>query len=113
MTQPGAPATPIALGPGEPVRPQPAAEPSTGPALPQRPARPQQEEEQAYPETGDNVTHFHFGECEVITSDGERIRLRQERDGRVREVSLTMLRIEAPTVDAATGKRHFHLSRKN
>ncbi len=34
---------------------------------------------------------------------------RQERDGRVREVSLTMLRIEPPTVDVATGRKQFRL----
>ncbi|XXX73710.1 PPC domain-containing DNA-binding protein [Sorangium sp. So ce134] len=98
----------------EPARAVPAAavaEPAAVP-LPQRPVRPRQEEE-AYPEMGDTVTHFHFGECTVISSDGERIRLRQERDGRVREVSLTMLRIEPPTVDPATGKKHFRLARKN
>ncbi|XXY52479.1 PPC domain-containing DNA-binding protein [Sorangium sp. So ce269] len=111
----------------EPIRavvpPAPAAEPTRAAAaaaavepsavpLPQRPVRRRQEEE-AYPEVGDNVTHFHFGECTVISSDGERIRLRQERDGRVREVSLTMLRIEPPTVDPATGKKQFRLARKN
>ncbi|MGK3960277.1 PPC domain-containing DNA-binding protein [Sorangium sp. So ce118] len=98
----------------EPTRAAPAAaavEPSAVP-LPQRPVRRRQEEE-AYPEVGDNVTHFHFGECTVISSDGERIRLRQERDGRVREVSLTMLRIEPPTVDPTTGKKQFRLARKN
>ncbi|WP_437574452.1 PPC domain-containing DNA-binding protein [Sorangium sp. So ce887] len=80
--------------------------------LPHRPVRPRQEEE-SYPEVGDSVTHFHFGECTVISSDGERIRLRQERDGRVREVSLTMLRIEPHTVDPATGRKQFRLARKN
>jgi hypothetical protein len=49
----------------------------------------------------------------VIDSDGDRIRLRQDRDGRVREVALTMLRIEPPTTDPETGKRHFKLGRKN
>ncbi|WP_437964982.1 PPC domain-containing DNA-binding protein [Sorangium sp. So ce260] len=98
----------------EPTRAAPAAsiaEPAAMP-LPQRPVRPRQEEE-SYPEVGDSVTHFHFGECTVISSDGERIRLRQERDGRVREVSLTMLRIEPPTVDPANGRKHFRLARKN
>lgn len=71
------------------------------------------EEPESYPEPGDLVNHFHFGECTIIESDGDRIRLRQEKDGRVRDVSLTMLRIEPPTVDAATGKRHFQLARKN
>lgn len=71
------------------------------------------EEPETYPEPGDLVNHFHFGECTIIESDGDRIRLRQDKDGRVRDVSLTMLRIEAPTVDPATGKRHFQLARKN
>ncbi|WP_437303644.1 PPC domain-containing DNA-binding protein [Sorangium sp. So ce388] len=96
----------------EPTRAAPAAAAVEPAALPQRPVRRRQEEE-AYPEVGDSVTHFHFGECTVISSDGERIRLRQERDGRVREVSLTMLRIEPPTVDPATGKKQFRLARKN
>lgn len=89
--------------------PSPAA---ASPGPPQRLAR-QQQAEESYPEIGDLVSHFHFGECEVIGSDGERIRLRQERDGRVREVALTMLKIEAPTTDPATGKRHFRLARKH
>ncbi|WP_438004395.1 PPC domain-containing DNA-binding protein [Sorangium sp. So ce321] len=98
----------------EPTRAAPAAAAveSSAVPLPQRPVRRRQEEE-AYPEVGDSVTHFHFGDCTVISSDGERIRLRQERDGRVREVSLTMLRIEPPTVDPATGKKQFRLARKN
>ncbi|WP_437731119.1 PPC domain-containing DNA-binding protein [Sorangium sp. So ce1335] len=115
-----APPTPAAEPPrapppvAEPPRAVPATstmEPAAVP-LPQRPVRRRQEEE-TYPEVGDSVTHFHFGECIVISSDGERIRLRQERDGRVREVSLTMLRVEPPTVDPATGKKQFRLTRKN
>jgi predicted DNA-binding protein with PD1-like motif len=86
---------------------------AAGPAMPQKPARPREEQQpESYPEVGDRVTHFHFGECEVIDSDGDRIRLRQERDGRVREVALTMLKIDSPTTDAA-GKKHYELRRKN
>ncbi len=62
---------------------------------------------------GDLVNHFSFGDCEVVSSDGERIRLRQIKDGRVREVSLEMLKIERPTTDPATNKQSFKLSRKN
>ena len=112
---PGAPAPP----PPEPPRAAAPVQPSTqvadspfGAAMPAKIVRPRDEPE-FYPEPGDLVTHFHFGECEIISSDGERIRLRQERDGRVREVALTMLRIEPPTTDEATGKRHFKLARKN
>ncbi|AUX45745.1 hypothetical protein SOCE26_072410 [Sorangium cellulosum] len=107
------PAPPPATVEAPRAAPPPAAvEPAAAPML-QRPVRPRQDEETIYPEVGDSVTHFHFGECVVISSDGERIRLRQERDGRVREVSLTMLRIEPPTVDPATGRKHFRLARKN
>ncbi len=65
-----------------------------------------------YPEENDVVTHFAFGRCVVLFSDGERIRFQQERDGRVREVALSMLRIGEPTVDAE-GRRHWELARKN
>jgi predicted DNA-binding protein with PD1-like motif len=100
------------------ARPVPLAAPVPGEApqaiaAPARPARHQVEAAEVYPETGDLVSHFHFGECEVLSSDGERIRLRQEKDGRVREVSLAMLKIESPTVDPASGKRHFKLARKH
>lgn len=87
---------------------------SSTPALapPARPPQPVDDGTELYPDVGDTVTHFHFGECEVISSDGERIRLRQIKDGRVREVSLTMLKIEDPTIDASN-KRQFKLSRKH
>jgi predicted DNA-binding protein with PD1-like motif len=113
---PRAPSEP-ARAPSEPARPfasastAPIADAQSSPALPARHARPREDVEH-YPEVGDLVTHFHFGECSVLSSDGDRIRLRQERDGRVREVALTMLRIESPTTDEA-GRRHFRLTRKN
>lgn len=65
-----------------------------------------------FPEENDVVTHFLFGRCIVLTSDGERLRLQQEKDSRVREVALSMLRIDAPTV-LEDGRKHWELSRKN
>lgn len=100
----------------ETPRPPAAGASGDGPAatlLPLRPPRVHEEDLTIYPEPEDLVNHFHFGECTIVSSDGERIRLRQEKDGRVREVALTMLRIEPPTVDPATGRRHFNLMRKN
>lgn len=88
----------------------PPSPPTETPVLPQKPSQ-RRDEPEIYPEVGDAVMHFHFGECTVISSDGDRIRLRQDRDGRVREVALAMLRIEPPTVH--DGKRNFKLSRKN
>lgn len=89
---------------------QPSAPALTPPA---RPAKPQDDSVETYPDVNDLVNHFHFGECEVMGSDGERIKLRQIKDGRMREVALAMLKIEGPSTDAATGKRQFKLSRKN
>jgi len=92
--------------------PQPGTfTPPMGAALPPRRPRPDDGLE-SYPEEGDHVSHFAFGRCVVVFSDGERIRLQQERDGRIREVALSMLRIEAPTLDA-DGHRSWELLRKN
>lgn len=91
---------------------QSAASTGATPTAPPRRAR-AADEVDTYPEAGDYVSHFHFGECVVVDSDGDRIRLRQSRDGRVREVSLTMLKIETPTLDPETGARTFRLGRKN
>jgi hypothetical protein len=97
-----------------PVAPSPLLHAEAPPvvAMPTRPMKPLEEFE-SYPEVGDLAAHFHFGDCEVISSDGDRIRLRQQRDGRVREVSLTMLKIEEAGTDTESGKRKFRLARKN
>jgi predicted DNA-binding protein with PD1-like motif len=89
----------------------PSAHANDAPALPQRPHKPEQDHEE-YPDVGDTVTHFHFGECMVVSSDGDRIRLRQDKEGRVLDVALTKLRIERASV-APDGTRHFRLHRKN
>lgn len=117
-----APAAPVAapsvaaVAPAKPVYKEPEADiKPTAPVLtpPARLPKPEDDTTEVYPDVGDLVTHFHFGECEVFGSDGERIRLRQIKDGRVREVALAMLKIEGPTQDPATNKRTFKLSRKN
>lgn len=79
--------------------------------LPQKPMRARDDIE-FYPDVGDRVTHFAFGDCMVIGSDGDRIRLQQEKDSRVREVALTMLKIEDPVMQD-DGKRYFKLGRKH
>jgi predicted DNA-binding protein with PD1-like motif len=109
-------AAPVAAAPVVPAKPAPRdADLDVKPVLahPARLHKPHEDATEVYPEVNDLVTHFHFGDCEVIGSDGERIRLRQIKDGRVREVSLAMLKIEGPTVDPETNKRTFRLSRKN
>jgi hypothetical protein len=103
-------APPPGAGPTAPTERFASEGHSPGPPIPIRP-RPHEYADH-YPEPGDLVNHFHFGDCVVIGSDGERIRLRQERDGRVREVALTMLKIES-ALDPETGKRRFRLVRKN
>jgi hypothetical protein len=63
------------------------------------------------PDAGDWVQHFAFGLCEVLTSDGDRLRIRDvEGARRVREVALAMLRVTGPT--ESDGKRLFHLARR-
>lgn len=111
--EPAAPPSPRPPEAGAPPAPAPGAAPQVllSPTLPKRPGSRSLEPE-FYPEEGDVVTHFAFGRCLVVTSDGERLRLQQERDGRVREVALSMLRIEEPTT-LEGGKRHFELQRKN
>ncbi|HEU4537121.1 MAG TPA: hypothetical protein VFS00_23530, partial [Polyangiaceae bacterium] len=60
---------------------------------------------------GDLVDHFSFGLCEVLTTDGERLRIRDLRGpGRIREISLAMLNIGPPTT--SNGKQLFRLMRK-
>jgi predicted DNA-binding protein with PD1-like motif len=118
---PAAPGTPRqpAPAPTQGTIPLPPSNPTAAPSEPQGPPVPPtryraaEDEVEDYPEPGDMVTHFLFGECTVVESDGERIRLRQGPDGRVREVALSMLRIQAPTTNPDTGKRHFELRRKN
>jgi hypothetical protein len=64
------------------------------------------------PEAGDLVDHFAFGLCEVVTSDGDRLRLRDAKQpgGRIREVSMSMLNVLEPT--QSEGKRLFRLARR-
>ena len=120
--RPAEAAPPIALPAAPPPAPAAApSSPSTTPTappvfgssgtLPKRPTAVTTVEE-VYPEEGDMVTHFAFGRCAVVSSDGERLRLQQERDGRVREVAVSMLRLKPPTV-GEDGKRHWELGRKN
>ncbi len=64
-----------------------------------------------YPEDGDEVNHFAFGHCVVLSSDGERLRLQQVRDSRVREVAISMLAVEE-AAPLESGKRTWELRRK-
>lgn len=80
---------------------------------PPRRERPIDDPSEVYPEVGDIATHFHFGECKILSSDGDKIRLQQLKDLRVREVSLGALRTELVSHDVETNHRHFKLLRKN
>jgi predicted DNA-binding protein with PD1-like motif len=83
------------------------------PLMPPRRERPREDLAETYPEVGDIATHFHFGECKIISSDGDKIRLQQLKDLRVREVALSALRTELESEDPETRQRHFRLLRKN
>lgn len=65
-----------------------------------------------YPEEGDLVSHFAFGECVVVASDGERLRLQQDKDNRVREVALSMLKLQLMSNNEGELRR-WELKRKN
>ena len=70
-----------------------------------------EEVDELSPEAGDLVDHFAFGLCEVVTSDGDRLKIRDAKvPGRVREVSMTMLNVLQPT--ESEGKRLFRLARR-
>lgn len=122
-----APIAAAALSAPEPealITPPPAEPPPAPPATPSSPGpvvaptnipkRPQTRDTgiESYPEEGDIVTHFAFGRCLVLFSDGERLRLQQERDSRVREVALSMLKVSPPRTDES-GQRLWDLARKN
>jgi hypothetical protein len=97
-----------AAGPPAPVWARVAA---ANAAAAERDAEEEEELESALPEAGDLVDHFAFGLCEVLTSDGDRLRIRDvQGPGRIREVSLSMLRVVGPT--DSEGKKLFRLVRK-
>jgi predicted DNA-binding protein with PD1-like motif len=102
---------PAARG-SEPQAAPPAFQAGASAALPLKPAKPKDDFDGVYPEPGDLVTHFTFGECSVVGSDGDRISLRPTPDGRVLTVALSVLKIE-PQPDGPDGQRRFKLSRKN
>ncbi len=97
-----------------PRRPAPAASPIGGAAMPARPARPDRpdriDDEVVAPEVGAVVDHFAFGRCDVLKSDGDRLHLKVQKDGRVKEIALEMLRV-TPLPDE-DGKRRFKLERR-
>jgi hypothetical protein len=90
----------------EPTLPEPSKT-----ALPQKPARAQQtDSDSPYPDAGDQVEHFAFGPCEVVKSDGERLHLRVQKDGRIREIALEMLRATRLSSDGT--RSTYKLERK-
>jgi predicted DNA-binding protein with PD1-like motif len=93
--------------------------------IPARPPRPELDLDVIVPEQGDVVEHFAFGRCEVIRSDGERLHLKVQKDGRVREIALEMLRVTLLADDGTSaaspqggphqgegGPRRFKLERR-
>lgn len=62
------------------------------------------------PRAGDKVEHFAFGRCEVLKADGDRIKIKVPKDGRIREISLSALRV---TLIEGTGpRRSFRLEKR-
>ncbi len=60
---------------------------------------------------GDLVDHFAFGLCDVLMSDGERLKMRDKHGpGRIREVAVAML--EVTRAPGREGKRCFRLMKR-
>ncbi|MCA9587469.1 MAG: DNA-binding protein [Myxococcales bacterium] len=75
---------------------QPSLTPTlTTSAMPPKPVRPPMPDldDEPFPDAGDFVEHFHFGRCEVIKSDGDRLHLRLGKEGRIKEIALEMLKV--------------------
>lgn len=94
----------------EPARPQRRGQPEERKAvipdrIPKRAA-----EEQEFPEARDRVDHFHFGLAEVLKSDGDRLHVKVDRDGRIKEIALQMLKVTR--LEDTNGVRFFRLDRK-
>lgn len=63
------------------------------------------------PRPGDRVDHFSFGLCEVLMSDGERLKIRDLKGaGRIREIALSALTVERTKSQGP--KRGFRLLRR-
>lgn len=97
----------------EPQRPRLLTAQSTGDSavMPARPARPAVDFDVVYPEPGDVVEHFAFGSAEVVKSDGDRLHLKIQKDSRIREIALEMLRVSR-LGDTEDGRRRFRLERR-
>lgn len=112
VTPPPPPAPPAPLAVAAPLpRPAGLVGSDLSAALPPKILRKSADRDE-FPEENDVVNHFHFGRCVVISSDGERLKLQQEKDSRVREVSLSMLKTDEPTI-LEDGRKFWQLSRKN
>lgn len=63
------------------------------------------------PRAGDRVDHFSFGPCDVLMSDGERLKIRDLKgSGRVREIALSALVVERTKTQGP--RRGFRLMRR-
>jgi len=64
------------------------------------------------PDAGDTVEHFAFGVCEVVKSEGDRLHVRNEKEQRVREISIEKLKVSLLSDADENGKRRYKLERK-
>ncbi len=63
------------------------------------------------PERGDRVHHFAFGLCDVLTAEGDSLRIRESQGpGRVRDIRIDMLTVLPPK--EKDGRRVFKLIRR-
>lgn len=92
--------------------PAPSASQSVGAAaLPPRPLRPAALDDEPYPDEGDRVEHFAFGPGAVVKCDGDRLVVRLDRDGRVKELALAMLKVVRAGEE--DGRARYRLERRS
>lgn len=75
-----------------------------------RPSAQVGEEDEALVEQGAVIEHFAFGEGDVMKSDGERVHVRFEKDGRIREFSLAVLRVTM--AGTRRGRPYFKVAKR-
>jgi predicted DNA-binding protein with PD1-like motif len=117
---PAAPAAPWAVAleaseRAEPARMKTATMAASAATIPARPPRPELDLDAVQPEPGDIVEHFAFGRCEVMKSDGDRLHIRVQKDQRIREIALEMLKVTQlpePAEPEGGAARRFKLERR-
>jgi hypothetical protein len=89
-----------------PVIPAKAGVPAAKPVV-----KPPDDEADETPRGGDFVDHFVFGVCEVMTVRDERMKIREVKGGKLREISVGAMKVLKPIEE--NGHKLFKLVRRS